>query len=351
MSRPTLSHSDYTAAWFCASPSEIFWATNMLDQRHAGLPNPPNDSNTYTLGSIGNLNVVIYCSPFGSESGNLAAVMTSLMLSTFPSIKFCLIVGVAGGVPKRVQLGDVVVGIRVRTYNIGMRDQNGFCQTSGNSNNPSTLLLTALTNLLGAHDWDPRTGLHGPDLPTPAVADLLMRRGIDVPDDILFPVDTPHEEHGPRSVEVGFPCARCDKIGAVLREHTSPIIHCGTIASGDVRLTDGRLRDSLTQQPRDNTLCFDSGTYGIVNQLPCLTIRGISSYADAHSLDAHKFWEGYAAAMAADLAKQILYEAQPRTQPGPVTAAVNNSTNLPGNTSQSLGKFSICLQVGNSSNL
>lgn len=33
------------------------------------------------------------------------------MTSTFPSIKFLLLVGADGGVPESVRLGDVVVGI------------------------------------------------------------------------------------------------------------------------------------------------------------------------------------------------------------------------------------------------
>ncbi|GAB1318284.1 hypothetical protein MFIFM68171_08494 [Madurella fahalii] len=337
MDLPTLSHSDYTAAWLCMSPLERFWAAKMLDQTHAVLPKPPNDTNTYTLGSIGKLNVVIYCLPAGLEGGHVAAALTASMLSTFPSIRFCLIVGVAGGVPKRVQLGDVVVGNRVRTYNLGMSSQNGLCQTSYTPNNPSTLLLTALTNLLGAHDRKPQTKLHGPSLPSPAVADMLTRQGSEVPEDIVFAVDTPHIEHGPQDSIEHSQCPHCDRAGAVLREHRSPpAIRCGTIASGDVRCRDGQFRNSITQHPGDDTLCFDSGTYRVMDQLPSLAIRGICSYVDAHSPDAHQTWERYAAAMAADLAKQVLYQAQPRTQAESARAGVNGNTNLLGNTPQVL---------------
>jgi hypothetical protein len=47
-------HDDYTVGCVCALPIEQTAVTAMLDQRHADLPKPPNDSNTYTLGSVGN---------------------------------------------------------------------------------------------------------------------------------------------------------------------------------------------------------------------------------------------------------------------------------------------------------
>lgn len=47
-----LTVNDYTVGWVCALPKERTAATVMLDQIHPDLPKPPNDHNTYTLGSI-----------------------------------------------------------------------------------------------------------------------------------------------------------------------------------------------------------------------------------------------------------------------------------------------------------
>src|ERR1700735_1807094 len=77
-----LTHNDYTVGWVCALPKEQTAATAMLDQRHAGLPKPPNDPNTYTLGSLGKHNVVIACLPKGKVGTNPAATVAAWMIST-----------------------------------------------------------------------------------------------------------------------------------------------------------------------------------------------------------------------------------------------------------------------------
>ncbi len=85
----------------------------MLDQRHAHLPKPPNDPNTYTLGSVAEHNVVIACLPKGMIGTSSATTVATWMVSTFPSIKFGLMVGIGGGIPPNVRLGDVIVGTPV----------------------------------------------------------------------------------------------------------------------------------------------------------------------------------------------------------------------------------------------
>jgi hypothetical protein len=43
---------------------------------------------------------------------------------------------------------------------------------------------------------------------------------------------------------------------------------------------------------------------GLMNNFPCLVIRGICDYADSHK---NKQWQRYAAATAAAYAKELLY--------------------------------------------
>lgn len=88
----------------------------MLDQRHADLPKPSNNPNTYTLGSFSSHNVIIACLPKGQIGNNTAATIAAFMVSTFPSIKFGLMVGVSGGIPPKVRLGDVVVSTPVGQF-------------------------------------------------------------------------------------------------------------------------------------------------------------------------------------------------------------------------------------------
>lgn len=49
-------------------------------------------------------------------------------------------------------------------------------------------------------------------------------------------------------------------------------------------------------------MCFEMEAAGLVDNFPCLTIRGICDYADSHK---NKIWQEYAAATAAAYAKEL----------------------------------------------
>jgi nucleoside phosphorylase len=105
----TLTHDDYTVAWLCALPIEKAAARNMLDELHVTPPQPEHDKNIYTFGRICGHNVVIVCQ--GDMGTTAASIVATRMDSTFRRLRFGLLVGIAGGVPKEkdIRLGDVVV--------------------------------------------------------------------------------------------------------------------------------------------------------------------------------------------------------------------------------------------------
>jgi hypothetical protein len=107
----TPSYQDYTVGWISALPIEFATARASLDEIYESLPAPYGDDNTYILGRIGLYNVVITCLPSGRYGPVPAAAVATRMLSTFPSIRFGLMVGIGGGVPSQadIRLGDVVV--------------------------------------------------------------------------------------------------------------------------------------------------------------------------------------------------------------------------------------------------
>ena len=105
-----LTHKDYTIRWVCALPKEQTAAKAILEKTHPKLYKPPGDPNVYTFRSVGKHNIVIFCLPKGKYGNSLAAMVVTSMPSTFPSVKFILLVGIGGGVPPKVRLGDVVVG-------------------------------------------------------------------------------------------------------------------------------------------------------------------------------------------------------------------------------------------------
>ncbi|KAF3275193.1 hypothetical protein TWF970_006915 [Orbilia oligospora] len=136
------SHKDYTIGWICALSTELTAARVMLDVEHPTLPKPSNDASNYILGSIGYHNIVISCLPKGIIGTNQAAVIATRMVNTFPSIKLGLMVGIGGGIPPKVKLGDVVVSVPkgkdpgVVQWDMGKAESDGKFQRTGALDKP-----------------------------------------------------------------------------------------------------------------------------------------------------------------------------------------------------------------------
>lgn len=107
-------------------------------------------------------------------------------------------------------------------------------------------------------------------------------------------------------------CPFCSQGKAIKRlDRTAPCtpkIHYGLIASGDKVIKHAQLRDKIADQlNKENTgvcVCFDMEAAGLMNNFPCLVIRGISDYADSHKNDT---WHDYATLTAAAVAKELLH--------------------------------------------
>lgn len=126
------THEDYNVGWCCALPKEQTAATAMLDRRHDDLEKPENDTNSYSLGSIGKHNVVIACLPKGKLGTSSAAHVVTLMVDTFPFIKIGLMVGIGGGIPPKVRLGDVVISTPVGQFPGVVQSDLGKATKGGN---------------------------------------------------------------------------------------------------------------------------------------------------------------------------------------------------------------------------
>ncbi|PNP57730.1 hypothetical protein FNYG_15198 [Fusarium nygamai] len=98
-------------------------------------------------------------------------------------------------------------------------------------------------------------------------------------------------------------CDDCDEAREITRSDrptNSSRVHCGVIASGSQVIMDPAMRDRLGS----DCICFEMEAAGLMNDFPCLVIRGICDYADSHKNDC---WQRYAAAAAAACAKEILH--------------------------------------------
>lgn len=85
------------------------------------------------------------------------------------------------------------------------------------------------------------------------------------------------------------------------RSNNHPVVHYGLIASGNQVMKHAPTRDALAKEL--GVLCFEMEASGLMDNFPCLVIRGICDYADSHK---NKQWQKYAAATAAACAKELL---------------------------------------------
>lgn len=83
------------------------------------------------------------------------------------------------------------------------------------------------------------------------------------------------------------PCAaECDYGRVIARGHRAnnyPSVFFGNIASANQVMRRGLTRSRITGE--HNVLCFEMEAAGLMDQFPCLFIRGISDYADSHKDD------------------------------------------------------------------
>lgn len=121
-------------------------------------------------------------------------------------------------------------------------------------------------------------------------------------------VNTEEEEEETEEDDATDACKHCDKSNVLKRKPRDMQVHYGLIASGYQVIKDSKHRDKLNKDLGGNVLCIEMEAAGILNNFPCLVIRGICDYSDSHK---NKAWQEYAAAVAAAYAKELLVFVQP----------------------------------------
>lgn len=305
MSSLCLKHDDYIVGWICALSTELTAARAMLDETHADLPQPVADHNAYCLGRIGGHNIVMACLPKGDIGTNAAAKVATRMAATFRSMRFGLMVGLGGGVPSQkhdIRLGDVVVGLPgelhggVVQWDLGKTTKGGHFKRTGILNRPPPALMTAISKLESTHQLEEsKVSQYLLEMAAkrPKAASFTRRPSMG---DFLFHADYDHFDSKDS-------CDRCDTSRIVSRPSRNEVaVHYGLIASGNQVIKNGTKRDQISQD-LGGALCFEMEAAGLINEFPCIVIRGISDYADSHK---NKHWQKYAAATAAAFAKELL---------------------------------------------
>ena len=299
-----LHREDYTVGWVCALPVELAAAKAMLDEKHEDVSrnDGDNDENVYCMGSIAGHNVVIVCLPAGHIGNNPATAVATQMRASFKGIRFGLMVGIGGGVPSMeadIRLGDVVVSQPhqrfggVVQYDFGKTTPNGFERT-GSLNSPPQILLSAVSTVQ-ANDMLGESTLSNCVSTLERIPTFQRSR---TGSDVLFKASYNHEG--------GLTCEQCgadrQQVRPQRKNKVEVVVHYGTIASGNRVIKDAAERDQVSAK-LGGVLCFEMEAAGLMNNFPCLVVRGICDYADSHK---NKRWQPYAAATAAAYGKELL---------------------------------------------
>ncbi|KAL5085843.1 hypothetical protein Trisim1_009913 [Trichoderma cf. simile WF8] len=342
-----INREEFKIAIICALPLEYDAVCLVFDEFWDEDGDPygtaPGDVNTYTTGRIGDQNVVLaLLQRMGKTSA--ASAVASMKLS-YTGLRQALLVGICGGVPKAqngsdIMLGDVIISRTIVQYDFGKRypdrfirkptttethsnDFQGFAVMAETMRGRNKLRQAASKLLNRLQDSANRSGC-GRKYVYPGLAR-----------DKLFEPKYRHKHHKSPSCickwchDMTSPVcdealtASCSELGCsskflVPRARSlhsqgqqkdpstpntaqMPIIHTGSIASGDTVMKSGVDRDIIAK--KEGIIAFEMEAAGISSQIPCLVIKGVSDYADSHK---HNEWQDFAAATATATAKALL---------------------------------------------
>lgn len=333
---------DYKVGIICALPLERTAVEAMLDEMHESQPAIPGDSNVYSFGSIGKHNVLVASLGAGTYGTVSAAGVANDIRRSFPQLKYGLMVGIAGAMPRPeseatdIRLGDIVVGCingvpSIVNYSLGKATVDGFEVRSELADPPEALsravaalqtqhqrfgptYLTHLSNMLKQHPRLNQPKLKSDYYNIPDVADRLFNaqsddfldEGIGETKSISADLEV---VRGPRSLRSPPDALTSEKFIRAGADGLAdyPAVFLGSIGSADTLMKSANCRDAVfrmvKKQRKAELLCFEMEASGIVKGWPCLIIRGICDYSDSYKNDA---WQNFAAATAAAYAKDLL---------------------------------------------
>ncbi|KAL2811480.1 hypothetical protein BJX63DRAFT_433329 [Aspergillus granulosus] len=329
--RPS-SRNEFTIAIICALTLEGEAVEALFDETYDRLSEfykkQPGDDNAYFNGRIGNHNVVLCLMPRMGK-GNAASVAASLKIS-YRRIQVALVVGICGGAPfsptnEDIFLGDVIISDAVIEYDFGRQYQVGFKRKTGvkdtleRPNREIQSLLAGLQPQQSRSDLQAKTLQH-----LQAIQELQLRWRHPGSADDLFEASYQHKHSSLTSPHVcscldnasdeacqaaldtactGLGCeeSRICRRRRYTDHHHSSRVHIGAIASADTVMKSGEHRDNLVRL--EGVIGFEMEGAGVLNNMPCIIIKGVCDYADSHK---NKAWQAYAAATGAATAKAFL---------------------------------------------
>ncbi|KAL7914041.1 hypothetical protein GGI35DRAFT_475875 [Trichoderma velutinum] len=311
------TNDQYTVGWICAITTEYVAAQAILDEMHERPEQVSHANQTdFTLGRIGKHNVVIATLPYGEYGTASAATVAADMSHNFPNIRIRLMVGIGGGAPSKkndIRLGDIVVSAPnngkggVFQYDYGKAVQGQPFQPTRFLDQPPMILRTTMTGLIAQYECE------GHQLEK--TINIILERNPR----LQGKYSRPHESSDRLYINTfvhpsndDSDCAKsCGDDSLLVRprrtqENNNLVIHYGMIASANQLMKNAITRDKMSSEY--DVLCFEMEAGGLMNNFPCLVIRGICDYSDSHK---DKAWQGYAAMTAAAYAKDLINRLPP----------------------------------------
>ncbi|KAL3480467.1 nucleoside phosphorylase domain-containing protein [Aspergillus californicus] len=293
-----------TIAIFCALACEAVAVKYSFDEEftcRTKAIGPKRD--VYSFGRIGN-HIIVVARPTQMDTVKAAQCATRVN-QQFPNVQFALTVGVGAGIPappqRDIRLGDVAVSVPndnhpgVIQYDFGKYEVDGFV-LKGVLDKPPLTLISAVASL-EEDEMMRRSPLRR------ILRGIVKRSGFARPttEDILFDESFHH-------LDERNDCSGCEvssekkTVPRAARHNKQPLVHRGLILSGNDAVKSSQDSNRL-RRGHHGAICLETAAGGILDEIPCLVIRGICDYADSHKQDG---WRHYAAAVAAAYCKTIL---------------------------------------------
>ncbi|KAL3438366.1 putative kinesin light chain [Aspergillus tetrazonus] len=336
------SRNDFTIAIICALPLEADAVEALFDETYDRLGKhygkQPGDASAYMNGRIGKHNVVLCYLP-GMGKGSAASVASSLQVS-YTGVELALVVGICGGAPappkyQEIFLGDVIISDSVIKYDFGRQYPGGFQRKTGieNTLGGPHRAIRALLNGVRAENArsELQTQIQQYLHRTQQTGTKWHRPRLD---DILFKASYAHKHSAPahpatcscfqsdlsdqiceEALATDCDNLNCDKNQQIRHRRfldvTQSSIYIGPVASADTVMKSGQHRDEIAR--KEKVIGFEMEGAGVLDNIPCIIIKGVCDYADSHK---SKYWQAYAAAAGASAAKAFLEYWMPANRKG-----------------------------------
>lgn len=313
----------FTIGWISPLALELEAARLVLDEEYP-QEGVKYQNVFYKGGRIGEHEVVMGVQRRIGLQG--AAVLAEKMRAGFPNIKYFLLVGIAGGVPRygpagaasEIVLGDVIVSSPrgnhggVLQYDKGAWKGQGRLNFRGHTNGVPGHLMAAVQNFR-MEGWWSNTNISEVLKQMHQKLDEKRQHQYDDPGpnrDRLF--EDSYEHQGTELDDCKDCCdadhiiSRVERGDCANRSTDQPKVHFGNIASRNQLQISAVERDRIKNE--HEAICFEMEAAGVLDEHPCVVVRDICVYADSHK---NKGWQNYAAATAAVYAKGLLSKIPP----------------------------------------